>query len=97
MFRAAFCPPWISAWRCSTSFSSRSFWRSSLSLFCSKAYTLDAAYVLDLEDRIGSLQPGKLADIVVLKKDLHKISPSEISTTKVVLTMMNGKVTFQSQ
>jgi len=61
-----------------------------------KAYTLDAAYVLDLENKIGSLKPGKLADIVVLEKDLHDISPSEISTTKVNLTMMNGKITHRN-
>ena len=61
-----------------------------------KAYTLDAAYVLDLEERIGSLQPGKLADIVVLAKDLHKVAPSEISTTKVKLTMMNGQITYRA-
>ena len=61
-----------------------------------KAATLDAAYVLGLEDKIGSLQPGKLADIVVLEKDLHKIAPSEISTTKVNLTMMNGKITHRN-
>jgi len=62
-----------------------------------KAYTLDAAYVLDLEGRIGSLQPGKLADIVVLEKDLHKIAPTEISATKVKLTMMNGRITYRAQ
>lgn len=60
-----------------------------------KAYTIDAAYVLGLEDRIGSLKVGKLADIVVLDKDLHKIAPSEISTTKVKMTMMNGKITHR--
>ncbi len=62
-----------------------------------KAYTLDAAYVLGLENKIGSLRPGKAADLVVLGKDLHKIAPSEISTTKVKLTMMNGKITYRAQ
>lgn len=62
-----------------------------------KASTLDSAYVLGLEDKIGSLKVGKLADIVVLEKDLHKISPSQISTTKVKLTMMNGKITYRAQ
>lgn len=61
-----------------------------------KAATLDAAYVLGLEEKIGSLTVGKLADIVVLEKDLHKIPASAISTTKVKLTMMNGKVTYQA-
>jgi len=58
-----------------------------------KAYTIDASYVLGLEDRIGSLKVGKLADIVVLEKDLHKIPASHISTTKVNFTMMNGRIT----
>ena len=43
--------------------------------------------------QIGSLEVGKLADIVVLEKDLYKIPPTDISTTKVKLTMMNGKIT----
>jgi len=60
-----------------------------------KAQTVDAAYVLGLEDRIGSLRVGKLADIVILDKDLHKIAPKDISTTKVDLTMMNGKITHR--
>ena len=60
-----------------------------------KAQTLDAAYVLGLEDRIGSLEVGKLADVVVLEKDLHTIPTGDISTTKVKLTMMNGKVTHR--
>ena len=60
-----------------------------------KAQTLDAAYVLGLEDRIGSLEVGKLADVVVLEKDLHTIPSGDISTTKVKLTMMNGKVTHR--
>ena len=59
-----------------------------------KAYTVDAAYVLDLENRVGSLKVGKLADIVVLERDLHGIPASQISTTKVELTMMNGQITY---
>jgi predicted amidohydrolase YtcJ len=62
-----------------------------------KAYTLDAAYVLGLENKIGSLKVGKAADIIVLEKDLYKIAASEISTTNVKLTMMNGKITYQGQ
>ncbi len=62
-----------------------------------KAYTLGSAYVLDLEKQIGSLEVGKLADIVVLEKDLYKIPPSDISTTKVKMTMMNGKVTYRAE
>ena len=60
-----------------------------------KAYTLDAAYVLGLEKRIGSLKTGKLADIVIIDKDLHKVAPGEISATKIDLTMMNGRITHR--
>lgn len=60
-----------------------------------KAATIDAAYVLGLENKIGSLKVGKLADIVVLEKDLHKLAPKDISTTKVRFTMMNGKITYR--
>ena len=62
-----------------------------------KAYTMGSAYVLDMEQTIGSLEVGKLADLVVLEKDLYKIPPADISTTKVRLTMMNGKVTYKSE
>lgn len=60
-----------------------------------KANTLNAAYVLGKEKEIGSLKVGKLADIVVLEKDLYKMPPKEISATKVQLTMMNGKITHR--
>ena len=62
-----------------------------------KAATLDAAYVLGLEDKVGSLKAGKMADLVVLEKDLHEMKPEEISSTKVDLTMMNGKITYRAQ
>lgn len=60
-----------------------------------RANTLDAAYSLGLDDRIGSLKPGKLADLVVLEKDLFKLAPEQISTIKVQLTMMNGRITHR--
>jgi predicted amidohydrolase YtcJ len=50
-----------------------------------------------LENKIGSLKVGKAADIIVLEKDLYKIAASEISTTNVKMTMMNGKITYQGQ
>lgn len=47
--------------------------------------------------QIGSLEVGKLANIVVLEKDLYKIPPSDISTTRVKMTMMNSNVTYQAK
>ncbi len=60
-----------------------------------KATTLGSAYSLRMEKKIGSLEVGKMADLIVLEKDLFKISMYEIGTTSVLLTMMNGKVTHQ--
>ena len=59
------------------------------------AQTLAAAYVLGLEDEVGSLKVGKLADLVVLDKDLHAIPAGQIVNARVELTMMNGKVTHR--
>ena len=57
-----------------------------------QAYTLNAAYVMRQEDRVGSLEPGKRADFIVLDQDLFEIPATEISKTKVLLTVMDGRV-----
>ena len=44
----------------------------------------------------GSLEPGKLADLIVLAQDLFEIEPTEIGKTEVLLTMVGGKIVFQS-
>jgi predicted amidohydrolase YtcJ len=61
-----------------------------------KAYTLGAAFAGRREKTEGSLGPGKLADLIVLSQDLFKIEPSEIAKTEVLLTMVGGKVVYQS-
>jgi predicted amidohydrolase YtcJ len=61
-----------------------------------KAYTLGAAIAGRREKTEGSLQPGKLADLIVLSQDLFKIEPSEIGKTEVLLTMVGGKVVYSS-
>jgi predicted amidohydrolase YtcJ len=60
-------------------------------------YTCDGAYATFDEDIRGSLTPGKLADLVVLSKDILAIPPQEIPTTKVLLTVMGGRVTYRDQ
>ncbi|MHC4620107.1 MAG: amidohydrolase [Planctomycetota bacterium] len=60
-----------------------------------RAYTIDAAYQLGWEDKIGSLEAGKRADIVVLDRNLFETDPSEIHKTNVLLTMLNGKVVHE--
>jgi hypothetical protein len=60
------------------------------------AYTLDAAYAGRREKTEGSVEPGKLADLIVLSQDLFKIEPNQIANTEVLLTMVGGKVVYQS-
>jgi predicted amidohydrolase YtcJ len=60
-------------------------------------YTLGSAYASFEEAIKGSLEVGKLADIVVLSKDLFAIPEEEILNTKVVYTILGGKVIFSSE
>jgi len=59
-----------------------------------RGYTLEAAYQLQHEDKTGSIEVGKLADLVVLDKNLFAIEPSEINEASVVLTLFGGKPVF---
>lgn len=57
-----------------------------------RAHTISAAYALRMEDRIGSIEAGKLADIVVVDGDLTSASPDEISRFDIWLTMLDGRI-----
>ncbi len=57
--------------------------------------TLDAAYAAYEENIKGSIQAGKLADLVVLSKDIMKIDEEEILKTEVSMTILNGKIIYQ--
>jgi hypothetical protein len=61
-----------------------------------RGYTLGAAIGGHREQTEGSLEPGKLADLIVVSQDLFKIEPSEIGKTQVLLTMVGGKIVYQS-
>jgi predicted amidohydrolase YtcJ len=59
------------------------------------AYTRDAAYAAFEEKLVGSLEPGKLADIIVLSQDLFAVKPLEISRTSVIMTIVGGRIVFK--
>ncbi|MCR4408945.1 MAG: amidohydrolase [Candidatus Saccharicenans sp.] len=61
-----------------------------------RSYTIRAAYAEFSEKEKGSLEPGKLADLVVLDRDLFRIEPEEILKTGVVLTMVDGRIVHSS-
>lgn len=60
-------------------------------------YTINGARVMQSEDRIGSIEAGKLADFVVLDHDILTVPVAQIPTTKVVLTAIGGKVVYDSR
>ena len=62
-----------------------------------RTYTLNGAYAAFEEKEKGSLAPGKLADIVVLDKDIMKVPEEEIKTARVDLTIVGGKVRYRRQ
>ncbi len=60
-----------------------------------RSYTLNAAYAGFQEDRLGSLTPGKWADIVVLSQDIMTIPEDKILETEVLTTIVGGKVLYE--
>jgi predicted amidohydrolase YtcJ len=59
-----------------------------------KAYTFNAAYASFEEKVKGTLEQGKLADFVILEKDITKMQPSEIRNVKVMKTVVGGKEVY---
>lgn len=56
-----------------------------------RGYTIGPAYAAGMEDRLGRLSPGYLADLVVLDRNLESIAPEEILETSVIATMVGGE------
>ena len=62
-----------------------------------RAYTAGSAYAEFAETIKGTLAPGKLADLVLLDRDLYKTEPSEIGKARVTLTILDGRVVFEQR
>ena len=61
-----------------------------------EGYTLGAAFAGHLEKTEGSLEAGKLADLIVVSQDLFHVESSKVGQTQVLLTIVGGKVVYQS-
>ncbi len=60
-----------------------------------QAYTLNAAYLMRQQEQTGSIEVGKLADLIVIDQNIFEISQDKISNTKVQLTLLGGEVVYQ--
>lgn len=60
-------------------------------------YTINNAYVLALDDQVGSLEPGKLADLIVLDRDLLTCPLDEVRGTRVIATYLGGKQVWPAE
>ena len=61
-----------------------------------RAYTLDAAYAGHREKTEGSIDPGKLADFIIVSQDLFTVDPHQLRQTEVLMTVVGGKVVYES-
>jgi predicted amidohydrolase YtcJ len=62
-----------------------------------RSYTIDAAYAAFEDDIKGSLEPGKLADVTVLSKDILEVPAEEILDARVLYTIVGGEVRYRAE
>ena len=62
-----------------------------------KCYTINNAYAAFEENIKGSIEPGKLADFVVLSDDILTIDPIKIKDAKVDLTILDGEIIYERE
>jgi hypothetical protein len=61
------------------------------------AYTLGGAYAMHRERDEGSIEAGKLADLIMVSPNIFEIDPHRIAETKVLLTMVGGKIVHDAR
>jgi hypothetical protein len=60
-----------------------------------QGYTMGGAIAAKREKTEGSIEIGKLADVVIISQDLFNIRPNQIGKTKALMTLVGGKVVYQ--
>ena len=56
---------------------------------------MNSAYVMRQENKVGSIEVGKLADFVVLDRNIFDIAPNTINQTKIFMTVFDGEIIYQ--
>ncbi len=59
-----------------------------------KMMTIESAYAMRMEKKIGSIKPGKMADLVVLSDDPFEVEPDNIKDIKTIMTIIDGKIEY---
>jgi len=62
-----------------------------------RMFTLEGAYASFEESVKGSITVGKLADLVVIDKDIYTLKPEEIQHAQVEMTVVDGQVIYEKQ
>jgi predicted amidohydrolase YtcJ len=60
-----------------------------------QGYTMGGAMAAKREKTEGSIEVGKLADVIIISQDLFKIAPNQIGNTKVLMTLVGGKTIYR--
>ncbi len=61
------------------------------------AYTRNAARAMNMQNELGTIEPGKRADLILIDRDVLTISPEEMRDAKILWTMVAGKTVYRAQ
>jgi predicted amidohydrolase YtcJ len=62
-----------------------------------RAYTSGGAYATFREQELGALATGKLADLVIIDRDITRVAPESIRDARIMLTMVGGRVVYDRE
>ena len=61
------------------------------------SYTINNAYQMGMDDRLGSIEAGKYADMVILEKNIFEVPLQDIHKIKICETIMDGETIYKNE